>query len=48
MVNHIKNTLHLTKGRIYGENGAAQLLEINPNTLRSRMRKLKIPFGTKE
>jgi transcriptional regulator with PAS, ATPase and Fis domain len=43
MINHIKKALRFTKGRIYGKKGAAKLLEINPNTLRSRMRKLKIP-----
>lgn len=44
MINHIKKALRFTKGRIYGKKGAANLLEINPNTLRSRMKKLKIPF----
>ncbi len=41
---HIKRALHLTGGKISGQNGAARILGINPNTLRSRMRKLKIPF----
>jgi transcriptional regulator with GAF, ATPase, and Fis domain len=44
MVNHIKRVLRMTQGKIYGPHGAAKLLEINPNTLRSRMRKLNIPF----
>jgi transcriptional regulator with GAF, ATPase, and Fis domain len=35
----------MTNGKIYGPHGAAELLEINPNTLRSRMKKLNIPFG---
>ena len=39
---HIKDALRLTEGRIYGDSGAAKLLKINPNTLRSRMRKLGI------
>ena len=39
---HIKSALNLTQGRIEGRNGAAELLGINPNTLRSRMRKLSI------
>ncbi len=42
---HIKRALNATNGQVHGEGGAAQLLEINPNTLRSRMRKLKIPFS---
>jgi transcriptional regulator with GAF, ATPase, and Fis domain len=37
---HIQRALRLTKGRLYGEGGAAQLLELNPSTLRSRMLKL--------
>lgn len=41
---HIKKALQLTNGKISGKDGAAQILGINPNTLRSRMRKLKIPF----
>ena len=39
---HIKEALALTKGRIHGPEGAAAMLKINPNTLRSRMRKLGI------
>lgn len=31
-------------GRIQGKNSAAELLDLNPATLRSRMRKLGIPF----
>ena len=44
---HIQKALHVTNGRIFGTDGAAELLEINPNTLRSKMRKLKIPFKKK-
>ena len=36
---HILAALRKTGGKIYGEGGAAELLDINPNTLRSRMRK---------
>ena len=43
---HIRNALCLTKGKIHGEGGAAQLLRINPNTLRSRMKKLGITYNT--
>ena len=45
---HIIRVLELTGGRVQGENGAADLLCINPSTLRHRMRKLKIPFGRKK
>jgi hypothetical protein len=30
-----------------GEKGAANLLQLNPSTLRTKMRKLDIPFGKK-
>ncbi len=42
---HIQQALELTKGKIHGSAGAAQLLGINPSTLRHRMRKLRIPHG---
>jgi DNA-binding NtrC family response regulator len=45
MSQHIRQALQLTGGKISGHNGAAHLLGINPNTLRSRMRKLGIPFN---
>jgi transcriptional regulator with GAF, ATPase, and Fis domain len=41
---HIKQTLKKTGGKIHGEGGAAQMLRVNPNTLRSKMRKLGISF----
>ena len=34
----------ITNWKIHGEGGAGELLGINPNTLRNRMRKLGIPF----
>ena len=37
---HIRRALQHTNGKLYGENGAAAILGINPNTLRSRMKKL--------
>jgi len=40
--NYIIATLERTYWRIEGRNGAAEILDINPNTLRSRMRKLGI------
>jgi len=42
---HIKKALEMTNGKVEGRNGAAELLCINPGTLRHRMRKLGIPFG---
>ncbi len=39
---HIIDVLDRTKWRIYGDQGAAQLLGLNPETLRSRLRKLGI------
>ncbi|MFC1705662.1 sigma 54-interacting transcriptional regulator [Planctomycetota bacterium] len=36
----IGRALKLTGGRIYGQGGSAELLGINPSTLRSRMKKL--------
>ena len=37
---HIRRILDETEGRIDGPDGAAERLDINPSTLRSRMRKL--------
>ncbi len=42
---HIRRVLKITNGRVEGNNGAAELLGINPGTLRHRMRKLGIKFG---
>ncbi len=44
---HIRKVLQLTGGKVEGRGGAAELLELNPRTLQSRMRKLGIPFGRK-
>ncbi len=41
---HIQQVLKRTGGKIHGPGGAGELLGINPNTLRYRMRKLGIPF----
>lgn len=40
MREHILNTLQLTKGKISGKNGAAEILGMHTNTLRYRMKKL--------
>jgi transcriptional regulator with GAF, ATPase, and Fis domain len=42
---HIRSVLKMTNGRVGGKGGAADLLHINPSTLRKRMKKLRIPFG---
>ncbi|MGD9366076.1 MAG: sigma 54-interacting transcriptional regulator [Desulfobacteraceae bacterium] len=42
--NHIQNVLEKTGGKIHGPGGAGELLGVNPNTLRCKMRKLGIPF----
>ncbi len=42
---HIEAALARTRGRIEGPGGAAALLEINPHTLRSKMRRLGIRWS---
>jgi hydrogenase-4 transcriptional activator len=42
---HIERVLVATHGKIEGPGGAAQLLDINPHTLRARMRKLGIDWN---
>lgn len=41
---HIHAALRTTRGRIDGQHGAARLLNVNPFTLRSRMKKLGIDW----
>ena len=43
---HIERALAACHGRVDGRYGAARLLEINPQTLRARMRKLGIDWAT--
>ncbi|MBW2094617.1 MAG: sigma 54-interacting transcriptional regulator [Deltaproteobacteria bacterium] len=45
---HIRKVLETANGRVGGKGGAADLLQVNPSTLRKRMRKLGIPFGRKK
>jgi len=45
VIQHIERALTLTQGRIEGRLGAAQLLGVNPHTLRAKMRKLKIDWS---
>jgi DNA-binding NtrC family response regulator len=44
LAEHIERALQMTGGRVEGQNGAARLLEINPHTLRAKMRKLGIDW----
>ncbi|MFZ5562842.1 MAG: sigma-54-dependent Fis family transcriptional regulator [Thermodesulfobacteriota bacterium] len=48
LTRHIKKALALSRGKINGPGGAAELLKIKPNTLRSKMKKLGIPYGWKK
>jgi transcriptional regulator with GAF, ATPase, and Fis domain len=43
---HIEAALAVARGRIEGRQGAAALLEINPHTLRAKMRKLGIDWAS--
>jgi transcriptional regulator with GAF, ATPase, and Fis domain len=43
MAGHIRTALEMTGGKVKG--GAAELLGVNPGTLRHHMRKLGIAFG---
>ena len=45
IIQHIQKVLRLTKGKIHGPGGAAELLGVNPSTLRNRMNKLGICYG---
>uniref|UniRef100_UPI0026EEAA9B helix-turn-helix domain-containing protein n=1 Tax=Malonomonas rubra TaxID=57040 RepID=UPI0026EEAA9B len=42
---HINRILEMTGGKVHGANGAAELLGINPSTLRNKMTKLGIAYG---
>jgi len=44
---YIRKVLAYTGGKVEGNNGAAEILQILPCTLRKRMRKLGVPFGRK-
>jgi transcriptional regulator with GAF, ATPase, and Fis domain len=45
MSQHICRVLEMTKGKVHGKGGAAEVLGINPSTLRNRMNQLGIPYG---
>ena len=42
---HIRKVLKTTRGKISGNGGGAHILGVNASTLRSKMKKLGIPFG---
>ncbi|HET6459805.1 MAG TPA: sigma 54-interacting transcriptional regulator [Syntrophales bacterium] len=44
---HIQKALQKANGIVHGPGGAAAILGINPSTLRSKMKKLGIPYGRK-
>lgn len=44
---HVRRVLEMANGRVHGKGGAAELLGINPSTLRNRMNQLGIPYGRK-
>lgn len=48
MAAHIKEVLTLTEGKIHGPGGAAELLGVNPTTLRSRLDKLSINYRRRD
>lgn len=48
MAAHIREVLKLAKGKIHGPGGAAELLGMNPNTLRWRLDKLGISYRRRE
>ena len=45
MAGHIRRVLEMTEGKVHGRGGAAELLGINPSTLRNRMNQLGIVYG---
>ena len=45
--NHILRILRRTEGKVHGPGGAAEIMGINPSTLRNRIRKLKIDYSKK-
>jgi DNA-binding NtrC family response regulator len=45
MFRHIRRVLEMTKGKVHGKGGAAEVLGINPSTLRNRMNQLGISYG---
>lgn len=44
-IEHLRRALQTAGGRIEGPGGAADMLRVNPSTLRNKLRKFRIPFG---
>ncbi len=44
---HIQHVMDECNGRVEGEKGAANVLKVNPSTLRKKMNRLGILFGRK-
>jgi transcriptional regulator with GAF, ATPase, and Fis domain len=44
LARHIEAALARTRGKIEGRAGAAELLGVNPHTLRARMRRLAVDW----
>jgi len=45
IANHIKSVVERTNGKIHGPGGAAQILGVNPSSLRNKLRKYGIKHG---
>jgi len=45
MAAHIERALNASRGKVQGPGGAAEILRVNPNTLRKRMTKPGVPYG---
>ena len=45
MSHHIRRVLEITNGKMHGKAAAAEVLGINPSTLRNRMNQLEIFYG---
>ena len=43
--NHIKSVVERTNGKVHGPGGAAEILGVNPSSLRGKMRKYGIKHG---
>jgi DNA-binding NtrC family response regulator len=48
MARHIRRVLETTQGKVHGKGGAAEVLGINPSTLRNRMNQLGITYGRRK